>query len=73
MYRKETSSCSFPRRGRIDTDKEIAMLWAFVVLLLIMWGLGLVTSMTMGGLVHLLLVVAVILTLARVIQGRRVL
>jgi Family of unknown function (DUF5670) len=48
------------------------MLWTIVVVLLVLWALGLVTSTTMGGLVHLLLVAAVIVVLIRVIQGRRV-
>jgi hypothetical protein len=47
------------------------MLWTIVVVLLVLWALGLVTSTSMGGLVHLLLVAAVIVVLIRVIQGRR--
>ena len=47
------------------------MLETIVVLLLILWALGLVTSYTMGGLIHILLVVAVVVVLVRVIQGRR--
>lgn len=49
------------------------MLETIAVLLLILWALGLVTSYTMGGLIHVLLVVAVVVVLVRVIQGRRVL
>lgn len=49
------------------------MLETIVVILLVMWLLGLVTSYTMGGLIHLLLVIAVVVVLIRVIQGRRVL
>ncbi len=48
------------------------MLWTIAVVLLILWALGLFTSNTMGGLIHLLLVVAVIVVLISVIQGRRV-
>ena len=48
------------------------MLWTLVIILLVLWAIGLVTSTTMGGLIHLLLVVAVIVLLVRVIQGRRV-
>lgn len=48
------------------------MLWTIAVVLLILWLLGLVTSYTMGGLVHVLLVLAIIAVLVRVIQGRRV-
>ena len=49
------------------------MLETIVVILLILWVLGLVSSYTMGGLIHLLLVVAVAVVLIRVIQGRKVL
>lgn len=48
------------------------MLETIAILLLILWGLGLVSSYTMGGFIHLLLVVAVAVILIRVIQGRRV-
>jgi hypothetical protein len=43
------------------------------IVLLILWGLGLVTSTTMGGFIHILLVVAVIVVLIRVIQGKKIL
>ena len=46
------------------------MLWTIAVLLLVLWALGLVSSVTMGGFVHLLLVAAVVLVLVRLIQGR---
>ena len=46
------------------------MLWTIVVILAILWLLGLVTSYTMGGLLHLLLVVAVIMVLFNLISGR---
>jgi hypothetical protein len=48
------------------------MLWTICLILLVLWALGMVTSYTMGGLIHVLLVVAVIVLLVRVIQGRRV-
>ena len=48
------------------------MLWTIVLILLVLWALGLVTSTTMGGLIHILLVAAIIILLVRVIQGRRV-
>jgi hypothetical protein len=47
------------------------MLEAIAVILLVLWVLGLVSSYTMGGLIHILLVVAVVVVLLRVIQGRR--
>jgi hypothetical protein len=43
------------------------------IILIVLWALGLVTSTTMGGLIHILLVVAIIVILVRVIQGRRIL
>ncbi len=49
------------------------MLWAIAVILLAMWLLGMITSYTVSGFIHILLVVAVIVVLIRLIQGRRVL
>ena len=46
------------------------MLWTIFVILLILWLLGMVTSNTLGGYVHILLVVAIVVVLIRVIQGR---
>ncbi len=48
------------------------MLEAIVVVLVVLWLLGMVTSYTMGGLIHVLLVIAVVVVLLRVIQGRRI-
>lgn len=48
------------------------MLWTIFVILLILWALGLVTSYTMGGFVHILLVIAVIVLLVNLVQGRKV-
>ena len=48
------------------------MLWTIAVLLLILWALGLVTSYTLGGFIHILIIAAVVLVLVRLIQGRRV-
>ncbi len=47
------------------------MLETIVVILIILWILGLVSSYTMGGLIHILLVIAIIIILVRIIQGRR--
>lgn len=47
------------------------MLWTIFVVLLVLWVLGLVTSNTMGGFIHVLLVIAVVVVLLRIIQGRR--
>jgi hypothetical protein len=49
------------------------MLYTIAVVLLVLWALGLVTSVTMGGFVHVLLVIAIVVVLLRVISGRRVL
>lgn len=51
--------------------KEDRMLWTIVVVLLILWLLGLVTSYTLGGLVHLLLIIAIIMVIVNLISGRR--
>ena len=48
------------------------MLETIAIILLILWGLGLVSSYTMGGFIHILLVVAIAVVLLRVIQGRKV-
>ena len=47
------------------------MLWTIFVILLVLWLLGMVTSYTLGGFVHLLLVIAVVVVLIRIIHGRR--
>ncbi len=49
------------------------MLWTVAVILIVLWTLGLVSSYTMGGFIHILLVVAVIVVLLNIIRGRRVL
>jgi Family of unknown function (DUF5670) len=48
------------------------MLWTIFVILLVLWLLGLVTSYTLGGFIHILLVVAIAVALIQLIQGRRV-
>ena len=47
------------------------MLWTIFVILLILWALGLVTSYTMGGFVHILLVIALVVLVLNLVQGRR--
>ena len=47
------------------------MLWTIAVILIVLWLLGLVSSYTMGGFIHVLLVIAIIVVLVRIIQGRR--
>ena len=48
------------------------MLWTIFVILLVLWLLGLVTSYTMGGLIHILLVIALIVLVINLVQGRKV-
>ena len=47
------------------------MLWTIFVILLVLWAVGVVTSTTLGGFIHLLLIVAIAVVLIRVIQGRQ--
>jgi hypothetical protein len=49
------------------------MLWAIAVILIILWLLGVVTANTMGGFIHVLLIIAIIVVLVRVIQGKKLL
>ena len=49
------------------------MLWTICVILLILWLLGMVSGYTMGGVIHALLVIAIIVVIVRLVQGRRVL
>jgi hypothetical protein len=52
-------------------ERTTSMLYTIAVVLLILWLLGLVTSTTMGGFVHILLVIAIVVVLLRVISGRK--
>jgi hypothetical protein len=47
------------------------MLWTIAVILFVMWALGLATAYTMSGFIHILLLLAIVVVLIRVIQGRR--
>ena len=47
------------------------MLWTIAVILLVLWALGLVSAVTMGGFIHVLLVIAVVVVLIQLISGRR--
>jgi Family of unknown function (DUF5670) len=49
------------------------LIWTVAVVLLVLWALGNLSAMTMGGAIHLLLVAAVVMVLVRVIQGRKIL
>ena len=50
---------------------ENHMLWTLFVVLLVLWALGMVTSTTLGGFIHVLLILALVVMLIRIIQGRR--
>jgi hypothetical protein len=62
--------CTHVRQGLIE-QKEVTMIWTIAVILIILWVLGLVSSYTMGGFIHVLLVIAIIVVLFNIIQGRR--
>jgi len=49
------------------------MLWTIAVILLVLWAVGLVTSYTMGGFIHILLVIAIVVVVISLLQGRKVL
>ena len=49
------------------------MLWTIAVILLVLWAVGLVTSYTMGGFIHILLVIAIVVVVINLLQGRKVL
>ena len=74
VFRCPTSGWNVPGRarpGRRQTDWEAGMLWTIFVILLVLWLLGMVSSYTFGGFIHILLVIALAIVLIRVIQGRR--
>ena len=48
------------------------MLWTIFIILLVLWALGMLTAYTMGGLIHLLLLLAVVVLVIRLFQGRRI-
>ena len=56
----------------MQATKEITMLYTIAVILIVLWALGLVSAYTMGGFIHVLLVIAVVVILLQVISGRRV-
>ena len=60
-----------PRSGSKTKRKKKHMLYTIAVVLIILWLLGLVTSYTMGGVIHVLLVVALVMVLANFISGRK--
>jgi hypothetical protein len=59
------------QRLHVDRPEGPLMLWTIFVILLVLWAVGLVSSYTLGGYIHLLLLVAIAVVLIRIIQGRR--
>jgi hypothetical protein len=59
------------KESEFDGKKEKSMLWTIFVILVVLWLLGMVSSYTLGGYIHLLLLLAIAVVLIRVIQGRR--
>jgi predicted ferric reductase len=57
--------------GWSRSKKELSMLWTIFVILLVLWLLGLVSSYTLGGYIHILLVLAVIVLIFNLLSGRR--
>jgi fatty acid desaturase len=53
-------------------ERQPSMLWTIALILIVLWVLGLVSSYTLGGFLHILLVLAIVVILIRVIQGRRI-
>jgi hypothetical protein len=67
---RSDSGAEFPAVLRSDHQRIINMLYTIAVVLIVLWLLGLVTSYTMGGLIHVLLVIAIVAVLLRLISGR---
>jgi hypothetical protein len=57
--------------GNEQSERKNHMLWTIAVVLIILWALGLVSGYTIGNFIHVLLVIAIIIVLVRIIQGRR--
>jgi len=60
------------KEARASSRRRTTMLWTIFVILLVLWLLGLVTSYTLGGFIHILLVIAVVVLVIQLVQGRRV-
>ena len=75
MYvRRRTELVELEEENRpfeFNHERKITMLYTIAVVLLILWLLGLVTSYTIGGFIHVLLVIAIVVVLLRIISGRR--
>jgi hypothetical protein len=60
-----------PAKEHVTLTERILMLWTIFVILLVLWLLGLVSSYTLGGFIHLLLVIAIVVLIIQLISGRR--
>ena len=69
-FSNDADSC-VGQTAAVTTKKVNSMLYTIAVVLVVLWLLGLVTSYTMGGFIHILLVIAVIMILVNLISGRR--
>jgi len=56
----------------IAKNEELMMLWLIAVILIVLWLMGIVTSYTLGGFIHILLVIAIIVVLVRIIRGNKI-
>jgi hypothetical protein len=55
----------------VSTEGATNMLWTIIAILLILWVLGLITKFTLGGMLHIILVIAIILLIVQLVSGRR--
>lgn len=63
----------YPENSNTLSQRILVMLFTIAVVLILLWVLGLITSYTMGGFIHILLVIAVVVVLVRIITGRKIL
>jgi hypothetical protein len=71
MRQRLAAGCTTWIVAGLRQKREVKMLETIAIILVVLWLLGLVSSYTMGGFIHILLVVAIVVILIRVIQGRR--
>jgi hypothetical protein len=60
-----------PGTGKSKSKRGTLMLWTIALVLIVLWAIGLISAYTMGGFIHVLLVLAIIVLIFQVIQGRR--
>ena len=74
LFGQSLSGQGFPKTGLYELDLvegQLTMLWTIFVILLVLWALGLASGTTLNGFIHLLLIIAVVVVLIRIIQGRK--